>query len=78
MADLPFRYLVTVDTVMVDGHLVDVEADGRFDVHRAIVVRYAGEGHWKIADVAFPPFVPDWTFDPKQFGSHGGEAVPGL
>ena len=78
MAGLPFRYLVTVDTATIDGHLVNIEADGRFDVHRAIVIHYSGEGHWKIADVAFPALVPDWAFDPKRYGTHGGENVPGL
>jgi hypothetical protein len=78
MAGLPFRYLVTVDAAMYDGHLVNVEADGRFDVHRALVIHYAGEGHWKIADVDFPQSVPDWAFDPKQFAEHTGEDVPGL
>jgi hypothetical protein len=78
MAGMPFRYLVTVDAAMYDGHLVNVEADGRFDVHRALVIRYAGEGHWKIADVGFPASVPDWAFDPSEYAEHGSENVPGL
>jgi hypothetical protein len=59
-----FRYLVTVNTALVAGHLVNIDADGHFDVHRALFFRYVGEGRWTIAGVAFPRNEPDWMFDP--------------
>jgi hypothetical protein len=59
-----FRYLVTVNTALVAGHLVNVDADGHFDVHRALFFRYAGEGRWTIAGVSFPRSEPDWMFNP--------------
>jgi hypothetical protein len=60
-----FRYLVTVDTVLMSGHLVNVDADGHYDVHRAFFFHYAGEGRWSISDVSFPTTEPGWMFDPS-------------
>jgi hypothetical protein len=36
-----FRYLITVDTAMIGGHLVNVGAYGHFEVHRGLIYNYA-------------------------------------
>lgn len=75
---LSFRYLITVNTAMIEGHLVNVDAAGHFEVHRALIVHLAGEGRWTISDVTFPVNPPAWIFDPDHYKDHKGEAVPDL
>jgi hypothetical protein len=75
---LVFRYLITVETALIGGHLVNVDAVGDFDVHRALIVHYAGHSHWTISDVTFPADPPWWLFDPERYKDHKGEAVPDL
>ena len=72
---ISFRYLVRVDTALIDGHLVNVAADGHFDVHRLAIIHYSGEGRWTISDVRFPSAPPDWAFDPTAVRAHHGETV---
>ena len=71
-----FRYLVTVNTALVAGHLINTDADGHFDVHRAVFFRYAGEGHWTIEGVSFPSHEPDWMFDPAIASGESIQAKP--
>jgi hypothetical protein len=59
-----FRYLVTVNTSLVAGHLVNIDADGHFNVRRAPDNVYAGEGRWSISGVSFPTSEPATLFDP--------------
>jgi hypothetical protein len=59
-----FRYLVTVNTTLVAGHLVNVDADGHFNVNRASAVDYSGEGRWSISDVSFPTSEAPTLFEP--------------
>ena len=61
-----FRYLVTVNTSVIDGHLVNLDADGRFDVHRAFLIHYTGEGRWSISNVSFPSSEPPSLFEPPS------------
>jgi hypothetical protein len=75
---LSFRYLITVNTAMIEGHLVNVDAAGHFEVHRALIVNVAGEGRWAISDIAFPANPPAWIFDPDHYKDHKGEPVPDL
>jgi len=60
-----FRYLVTVNTSLIAGHLVNVDADGHFSVHRPSDADYAGEGRWSISDVSFPTSEPATLFEPS-------------
>jgi hypothetical protein len=73
-----FRYLITVDTAMIGGHLVNVGAYGHFEVHRGLIYNYAGDGRWAISDVTFPADPPAWLFDPDHYKDHKGEPVPDL
>jgi hypothetical protein len=75
---LSFRYLITVNTALIENHLVNVDADGRFDVHRALVIHFSGQGRWTISDVAFPPAPPPWLFDPDRYAQHAAEPLPAL
>jgi len=75
---LSFRYLITVNTAMVEGHLVNVDADGHFEIHRALIIHVAGGGRWAISDVRFPTDPPGWLFDPDHYKEHAGDAVPDL
>jgi hypothetical protein len=50
---IAFRYLVTVNTALVDGHLVNTDADGHFNVNRALLIHYSGEGRWTVSGVLF-------------------------
>jgi len=52
-----FRYFVTVNTALVDGHLVNVDADGHFNVRGASDTDYSGEGRWSISNISFPPSI---------------------
>jgi hypothetical protein len=71
-----FRYLVTVDTAVIDGRLVNTDAVGYFNVNRALVVHYSGEGKWSISGVSFPASLPDWLFDPQTYGVHRNDPLP--
>jgi hypothetical protein len=64
-----FTYLVTVDSVEVDGHMVNVKAVGNSK---------NGLGKWQISDVSFPASEPDWVFDRVQWTRHNGELIPSL
>jgi hypothetical protein len=75
---LSFRYLITVNTSLIAGHLVNVEAAGHYEVHRALFVHMAGDAHWTISDVTFPLDPPAWLFDPAHYKDHKGEPVPDL
>lgn len=73
---ISFRYLVTVNTTVIDGHLVNADADGHFNVNRALLLHYSGEGRWTVSDVSFPAAPPNWLFDPAIYAQHKGEAIP--
>jgi hypothetical protein len=73
-----FRYLITVDTAMIGGHLVNAGAYGHFEVHRGLIYNYAGDGRWAISEVTFPADPPAWLFDPDHYKDQKGEAVPDL
>jgi hypothetical protein len=73
---ISFRYLVTVNTAVIDGHLVNTDADGHFNVNRALIIHYSGEGRWTVSDISFPAAPPSWLFDPDTFAQHQGEAIP--
>lgn len=75
---IPFRYLVIVDTAVINGHLVNTGADGHFNVNRALIVHYTGEGRWTVSDVSFPSAPPSWLFDPALYAQHKGDAIPQL
>ncbi|HEV2737490.1 MAG TPA: hypothetical protein VGU66_02825 [Candidatus Elarobacter sp.] len=75
---LSFRYLITVDTAVIDGHLVNVGAAGHFELHRALIINVTGDGRWAISDVTFPADPPAWLFDPDRYKDHKGEPVPDL
>ena len=75
---IAFRYLITVDTALIDGRLVNVAAAGHFDVHRALIINYSGEGRWSISDVTFPADPPPWLFDPDRYSDHRGDPTPDL
>lgn len=77
-APFSFRYLITVDTALIGGHLVNVNAAGHFEVHRGLIYNYAGDGRWAISDVTFPADPPAWLFDPDHYKDHKGEPVPDL
>lgn len=69
-----FRYNVTVNTDVIDGHLVNRDADGHFNVNRALILHYSGEGHWHIENVSFPKAPPEWLFDASAFPAHAAQA----
>jgi hypothetical protein len=71
--DRPFSYLITVDTQLLDGHLVNVSANGLY--HYANV---SGRGRWRISQVSFPQDVPDWAFNQGQWAQHNGVPIPGF
>jgi hypothetical protein len=71
-----FRYLITVDTAVIENHLVNVAAAGHFEVHRGLIVNYSGDGRWTISDVTFPADPPAWMFDPDHYKDHSGEPIP--
>ncbi|HEY8315150.1 MAG TPA: hypothetical protein VIG51_13395 [Candidatus Baltobacteraceae bacterium] len=73
---IPFRYLVTVNAAVIDGHLVNTHADGHFNVNRVLLLHYSGEGRWTASDVTFPAAPPLWLFDPAMYAQHKGEAIP--
>lgn len=73
---LPFRYMVEVNTATENGHLVNTDADGHFNINRALIIHLTGEGRWTISDVAFPTDPPDWLFDPTAYAQHATQAVP--
>lgn len=73
---ISFRYFVTVNTAVIGGHLVNIDADGHFNVNRALVIHYSGEGRWAVSDVSFPAAPPSWVFDPGLYAQHQGEAIP--
>jgi hypothetical protein len=75
---LSFRYLITVNTALIENHLVNVDADGHFDVHRALVLHFSGQGRWSISDVRFPADLPAWLFDPVRYREHAAEPLPDL
>jgi len=75
---LSFRYLITVNTALIENHLVNVDAAGHFDVHRALVIHFSGEGRWTISDVRFPTDPPPWLFDPLQYREHATDPLPEL
>ena len=75
---LSFRYLITVNTALIQGHLVNVDAAGHFEVHRALVIHYSGDGRWTISDVTFPVNPPAWLFDPDHYGEHQNDPLPAL
>jgi hypothetical protein len=66
-----YSYYIAVDARDIDGHLVNVDADGS-NLLRGLV------GKWKISDVSFPTSEPDWVFDRGQWKSHIGEPIPNL
>ncbi|PZR64343.1 MAG: hypothetical protein DLM53_01090 [Candidatus Eremiobacter antarcticus] len=72
---LAFHYFVTVNTALIDRHLVNVDADGHFNVVR-FPVHFSGEGKWSISEVSFPAQLPDWMFDPATFPQHRYELIP--
>ncbi len=73
---LSFRYLITVNTALIENHLVNVDADGHFDVHRALVLHFSGQGRWSILDVRFPADPPAWLFDPVRYREHAADPLP--
>ncbi|HEY0613895.1 MAG TPA: hypothetical protein VGC96_04615 [Candidatus Elarobacter sp.] len=75
---LSFRYLITVNTALIQSRLVNVDAEGHYEVHRALVIHFSGDGRWSISDVAFPAGPPAWLFDAEQFAAHRGEPIPQL
>jgi len=75
---LSFRYLITVNAALIEGHLVNVDAAGHFEVHRALVIHYAGDGRWTISDVRFPADPPPWLFDPDRYREHQTDVLPDL
>lgn len=75
---LSFRYLTTVGTALIAGRLVNVSADGHFELHRFVVVNESGQGRWSICDVTFPADPPDWLFDADRYRDHSGEPLPDL
>jgi hypothetical protein len=64
-----FTYLITVNCADIDGHLVNIDAQG---------ISPNGEGKWRISDVTFPADEPDWVFDPTQWRAHHDELIPNL
>ena len=73
---IPFRYLVTVQTQVVSGHLVNVASDGHYNVNRALIIHITGEGKWTISNVKFPASEPSWLFDARTFTAHAGDPLP--
>ena len=66
-----YSYIIAVDARDIDGHLVNVAADGA-NLSRGLV------GKWQISDVSFPDSEPDWVFDRAQWKLHIGEPIPNL
>lgn len=66
---VPFTYAITVDSEEIDGHLVNVDADGSSE---------DGLGRWRISEISFPDTEPGWVFDPVQWPRHNGEQIPNL
>jgi hypothetical protein len=64
-----YTYLTTVEAAEIDGHLVNVHAQG---------VGQNGLGEWNISDITFPDSEPDWVFDRRQWRKHDGEPIPNL
>jgi hypothetical protein len=60
----------------VGGHLVNTDADGHFNVNRALILHYSGEGRWAVSDVSFPTAPPGWLFDPNLYAQHKGQPIP--
>ncbi|HEX3466050.1 MAG TPA: hypothetical protein VHS78_18525 [Candidatus Elarobacter sp.] len=75
---LSFRYLITVNTALIEHHLVNVDASGHFDVHRALIIHFSGDGRWTISDITFPTNPPPWLFDPTHYGDHATDRPPNL
>jgi hypothetical protein len=63
------KYLVTVDSAVIDEHIVNVGASGNSSI---------GLGKWHVSDVSFPASEPDWVFDRAQWARHDGEVIPNL
>ncbi len=55
-----------------------MDAAGHFDVPRARVIHYSGDGRWTISDVTFPTNPPAWLFDPDRYRDHGNDPLPPL
>ncbi|HEY3675138.1 MAG TPA: hypothetical protein VGK84_04035 [Candidatus Tumulicola sp.] len=66
-----YSYYIAVDAREIDGHLVNVDADGS-SLLRGLL------GKWQISDVSFPASEPDWVFDRDQWKLHIGEPIPNL
>ena len=73
----PFTYLATVDTGVIDNHLVNLALSGTF-LRTVLRTSIYGVSSWHVSDVSFPAQVPDWVFDAKQWNHHIGEPIPGL
>ena len=76
--DIPFSYLVTVETVVIGGHLINVKLDGAFVRSGPNDVAINGVSSWRVFDVSFPAHEPDWVFDGPLWSKHIGERIPGL
>lgn len=74
----PFSYLVTVDTAVIEGHLINVDLAGTFLRNGPNDIPINGVSSWHVSDVAFPAQVPDWVFDGRLWSKHIGEPIPGL
>ncbi len=73
---IPFRYMVTVNTAVINNHIVNIDADGHFNVNRALLLHYSGEGRWTVSNISFPTAPPGWLFDPELYALHKTEAIP--
>ena len=65
----PFIYAITVDSAVIDDHLVNVDAEG---------LSQDGLGRWRVFQISFPDSEPDWVFNPAQWPRHNGEQIPNL
>ena len=75
---LSFRYLVTVNTAVIGGHLVNTDLTGNISVNRALIIHFTQHSHWTVTGISFPPSVPPWAFDPAAYAQHGSEPQPDL
>ena len=74
----PFSYLVTVDTAVIGGHLINVKLAGTYVRNGPNDIAINGVSSWRVSDVSFPAEVPDWVFEGRLWSEHMGEAIPGL
>jgi len=84
---IAFSYLVTIDNVLVGGHLVNVALTGHFSNQAIGHPGPAGmmwprprerrvNASWALSDISFPEALPPWLFDPDGFKLHRGDPLP--